>query len=139
MNTPNYFGYTESDAKIKARLARQDAIDHILRTVTEDDMDALHELMIICDTDPAHILNTQDPVWDTQALTAAVYGQADLMSRDEQIPLEHMGRKFSGSDYEPAWMSEAVAQHADWLDEKQTEQEAIGSKAWFDKIDEIEW
>ena len=59
---------------------------------------------------------------DTGWLTAEAYGQVNYMSRDEQIPLEHMGRKFSGSDYEPAWMSEAAAQHADWLDEQNTKE-----------------
>ena len=63
------------------------------------DTDHLAELVDICNTDPAHILNTETEADWLQANNAAgLYGEA--------------------------WYKEQAARHADWLDEQRTQEDA---------------
>jgi hypothetical protein len=67
-------GYTESDAKVEERWSRRTfeaaKLETCLRQTTEADADKLHELIVTCDTDPAHILNAQqEPDWNEKSVT----------------------------------------------------------------------
>jgi len=78
MVATNHGGYTESEQRIKERWSRLTfeaaKIETCLRQTTEEEADRLHELIVTCDTDPAHILNTeQEPSWNDGISSDAWY------------------------------------------------------------------
>ena len=80
MATTNHGGYTESEQKIQERWSRLTfeaaKVETCLRQTSEEEADRLHELIVTCDTDPAHILNTELEPWQIEAEAQAQAAEA---------------------------------------------------------------
>jgi predicted lipoprotein len=76
-----YNGYVESDEQVALRWqrikAREYAFDVYGAELTDEEADALRAALILCATDPAHILNTAQEVddWMQRDDAAATYGE----------------------------------------------------------------